>query len=89
MSATCQSYAHRYVGKGKDRLLYEGNCVLEIGHDMDHLPASLAAVGQYTQAFNAGADAALAAVLAVLGQLKEGDQVLLENVRLSVSAAKR
>ena len=89
MSATCQAYAHRYVGKGKDRVLYEGNCVLERGHDLDHLPASLAAQSQYIAAFNAGVDAALEAAVEVLKGLNEGDQLQVEDVTLHVSKIKR
>ena len=57
--SVCQAQAHRYVGKGKDRELFEGQCVLEHGHDGDHLPGPLAYKQQYDQAFNAGVSTAL------------------------------
>lgn len=61
--AGCQAQAHRYVGKGKDRELFTGPCVLEeAGHDGDHLPAALAYKQQYDATFNAGVDAAIAKV---------------------------
>lgn len=67
MAETCRSYAHRYVGKGAERKLYEGPCVLEIGHDMDHLPYALAMEQSFNQAYNQGVTDALAKVAYMLG----------------------
>lgn len=62
MAQKCMAIARTYIGKGLDRKLYEGVCVLEeVGHDGDHLPAALAAEQQYTAAYNAGVQAASAA----------------------------
>jgi hypothetical protein len=60
--STCMANAHRYVGKGLERELFEGPCVLEIGHDGDHLPSGLAYKQQYERAFNDGVTTALESV---------------------------
>lgn len=60
--SNCMAQAHRYVGQGAERKLYTGQCVLELGHDLDHLPADLAAEQIYNRAFNEGVDAAIAYV---------------------------
>lgn len=62
----CQSWAHRYVGKGADRVLYEGPCVLERGHDdLDHLPAGLAQKQVEDRTWNAALDAVMDRVSAI------------------------
>lgn len=62
--ATCQGYAQRYVGKGKDRTLIEGRCVLEVAHDGDCMPAQMAYKQMQDLAYNQAIDD----VLALLGQ---------------------
>jgi len=66
VTQSCQAQAHTYVGRGPARKLYSGPCVLELGHELDHLPASLAQERMFDQAFNAGVDAALAVALQAL-----------------------
>jgi hypothetical protein len=89
MAEQCQAYAHRYVGKGKDRILYEGPCVLpERGHDGDHLPYSLATIQRDNQAFNAGLDEALAVVAYHLGS-KGPETMDLHNELVQLVQAKR
>lgn len=64
----CQAYAHRYVGKGRERQKYEGPCVLEErGHDGECLPASLAYANMTIQSYNQGVTDALAKVMFMLG----------------------
>lgn len=62
MTATCQAWSTRYVGRKAERKTYEGPCVLEAGHDLDHLPASLAAEQSEARVWNAALDACLAIV---------------------------
>jgi hypothetical protein len=65
MAALCGALSMRYVGKGKDRALYEGPCVLERGHDdLDHLPASLASKTSEDRVWNAALDAVCEALVA-------------------------
>lgn len=66
MSATCQAWAELYLGRGTERQQYAGNCVLERGHDGDHLPHTLQAKQAYDQAFNAGRQAGLDTAISVL-----------------------
>lgn len=77
MSVACQAWAEVYLGRGQARELYAGNCVLERGHDSDHLPHTLQAKQAYDQAFNAGVDAALAALGQVMADLRESDRLTI------------
>lgn len=65
MAEPCQSYAHKYVGKGVDRVLFEGQCALDRGHDMDCLPLSLAHKQMTDAVYNSAITEAKNALLAL------------------------
>lgn len=81
MAEPCQAHAHKYVGQGVTRVLHEGRCVLERGHDMDCLPPSLAMEG----ANNALRNAVIAEVKAVLDEHKllDSDAKALIDITLA------
>jgi hypothetical protein len=37
----CNAFVTKYVGKGPERTTHAGHCLMEAGHDGEHLPPSL------------------------------------------------
>ena len=93
MSATCQSWAERYIGRGASRVQYAGNCVLERGHDGDHLPHTLQAKQSYDQAFNDGLSVAISVIDSVMRTLDPDSTIVgratITRITEALAEAKR
>lgn len=78
--AQCQALANRYIGKGKDRKQYSGTCVLEHGHDSDHLPYDLAMEQVNARVFNEALEQVLAQVGFILGSEEIAPEVMAKVI---------